>query len=183
MHAYKEKCDYCDREHTRYHARHDNAKLEHLCEEHYAFWHPEISTWKPDRKKQLTNNQIKKWEEYFSVDDKRTYFITMPKGIRLWYTKFSKYVYVDFDLYLTKYQLSKEGENAFWQLYKEVANKKSHAFLGHLTVHMKIPKEKLEYAITKLMEILLNNLEDDPELKKFEEQFGCFKNDSETISC
>jgi len=40
---------------------------------------------------------------------------------------------------------------------------------------MKIPKDKLDYTITKLMEILTANIEEDPELKKFTEEFGGFK--------
>lgn len=165
------KCEYCDREHTRYHARHDNGKLEHLCEKHYAVWHPALSKWKPDRT-QLNNNEMKKWKEYFIMGDKRTHFIITEKGARLWYTKFGKRVHVDFDLHPTSFQLTDEGRKAFWQLYAEVANKKSYAFLSPLSSHMKIPKEQLEHVITKLMKILSANIEDDPELKKFEEEFG-----------
>jgi len=40
------KCEYCKNKATRYHARHDNGKLENLCEKHYAVWHPEFSKWK-----------------------------------------------------------------------------------------------------------------------------------------
>jgi hypothetical protein len=93
----------------------------------------------------------------------------MPKGIRLWYSKAHKYVHVDYDLFPTKYQLTEEGRKQVWKLYSEVANKKSSMSISHLTAHMHIPIEHLEHVILKLMEILPNNLEDDPELKKFEQ--------------
>lgn len=98
----------------------------------------------------------------------------MPKNIRLWYSKHVKYAHVDFDFYPTKYQLTDEGQKAFWELYREVANKKSQAIIGRLAAHMKIPKEKLDYTITKLIEILPANLEEDPELK---EQIGILKDE------
>jgi hypothetical protein len=40
------KCVVCGKNATRCHARHDNGKLENLCEEHYAVWHPE---WNSDK--------------------------------------------------------------------------------------------------------------------------------------
>jgi len=113
-----------------------------------------------------------KWQEYFLEGDRTLHFIKMPKGIRLWYSKFGKYAHVDYDLYPTKYRINEEGEKAVWKLYYEVANKKAHIFMNPLTAHMKIPIEKLEYAITTLMKILPTKIEEDPELKKFEQWFG-----------
>lgn len=113
-----------------------------------------------------------KWQEYFFEGDQILHFVKMPKGIRLWYSKFSKYAHVDYDLYPTKYRINEEGRKAVWKLYYEVANKKSHIFMSPLTAHMKIPKEKLVYAITTLMKILPTKIEEDPELKEFEQWFG-----------
>lgn len=113
-----------------------------------------------------------KWEETFYLDDPKIRFIKMPKGIRLWYSKKIKYVLIDYDLYPTKYQLTEDGRKAVWKLYSEVANKQSHNFMSPLTAHMKIPIEHFEHAITTLMEILPNNLEEDPDLKKFNKEFG-----------
>jgi hypothetical protein len=113
-----------------------------------------------------------KWQEYTIEDDTKTRFIRMPKGIRLWYIKKVKYALVDYDLYPTKYQLTEKGRNEVWQLYYEVAYKKSYIYMSHLTAHIRIPIEHFEHVITKLMEILPNNLEEEPELKKFKEEFG-----------
>jgi hypothetical protein len=110
-----------------------------------------------------------KWKESWPEDDPKTRFVAMPKNIKLWYWKAHKYVHVDFDLYPTKYQLTEEGRNELQQLYNQVANKNSSMSMSHLTAHMRIPIEHLEHAILKLMEILPNNLEDDPKLKEFEQ--------------
>jgi len=112
-----------------------------------------------------------KWKESWLEDDIKTRFVAMPKGIRLWYWKAKKYVHVDFDLYPTKYQLTEEGKKQVWKLYYEVANKKSSMSMSHLTAHMQIPIEHFEHTILKLMEILPNNLEEDPKLKEFEQGF------------
>jgi hypothetical protein len=110
-----------------------------------------------------------KWKESWLEDDVTTRFVVMPKNIRLWYWKAKKYVHVDYDLYPTKYQLTEKGINEVRKLYSEVANKKSSMSMSHLTAHLQIPIEHLEHVILTLMEILPNNLEDDPKLKEFEQ--------------
>lgn len=37
------KCKYCDKNATRYHRNHETGEHEHLCETHYARWHPMAS--------------------------------------------------------------------------------------------------------------------------------------------
>ena len=112
-----------------------------------------------------------KWRESWLEGDTKIRFVTMPKHIKLWYSKAHKYVHVDFDLYPTEYQLTEEGTKQVWKLYSEVADKKSSIIISPLTAHLRIPIEHLEHAILKLMEILPNNLEEDPELKKFKQDF------------
>jgi hypothetical protein len=111
----------------------------------------------------------KKWEEYWLADDPKTRFVKMPKGIRLWYIKKVKYVFVDYDLYPTKWQTTEKGRKLVWKLYREAANKKSYIYMSRLSAHIKIPIEYLEKVIIGLMETLPANLEEDPELKKFKE--------------
>jgi len=118
-----------------------------------------------------------KWKEYFIEGDTHFRFVQMPKAIKLYYHKAVKYVSIHYDLYPTKYQITESGNEAIWQLYKEVANKKSHLITSHLSGMLKIPKQHLEHVILKLMEILPNNLEEDPELKKFKEEFGLIKDE------
>jgi hypothetical protein len=119
-----------------------------------------------------------KWKEYFFKGEPRLHFIRMPKAIKLYYHKAVKYVSIHYDLYPTKYQVTESGNEAIWQLYKEVANKKSHLITSRLSGMLKIPKQHLEHVILKLMEILPNNLEEDTELKKFEEDFGLTKDET-----
>ena len=118
-----------------------------------------------------------KWKEFFLVEDTYFHFIQMPKAIKLYYHKAVKYVYIHYDLYPTKYQITENGNEAIHQLYKEVANKKSHLITSRLSGMLKIPKQHLEHVILKLMEILPNNLEEDPKLKEITEQFGLNKNE------